>query len=137
MSYFSVDILTPYKVLARDVSADSLHIPTVRGEINVLPDHTHIITKLDTGILICKADSVEQKFMVTTGIVKVLKNKIIVLSQVAERSSEINIERARRALEKAKSKINGNEISGDEQLEKFRRKFARALIRTALAEESS
>lgn len=133
MSYFSVDVLTPYKVLAKEIPAESLHIPTTRGEINVLPDHTHLIAKLDTGVLTCKDSSCTQKFMVTTGIVKVLQGRITILAQVAERAEDINIERARKALEQAKSKINSDEILDHEQLEKFRRKLARALVRTELA----
>ena len=136
MSYFSVNILTPYKVLAKEIPAQSLHIPTTRGEINVLPDHTHLIAKLDTGILICKGPTHDQKFMVTTGIVKVLKDKVTILAQVAEREEDINIERARKAFDVAKSKINSDEILDDEQLEKFRRKLSRALVRTELASRS-
>ena len=133
MSYFSVNVLTPYKVLAKEIPAESLHIPTTRGEINVLPDHTHLIAKLNTGILICKGLSSHQEFMVTTGIVKVLKNEVTILAQVAERKEDINVKRARRAFDVAKSKIKSDEILDDEQLEKFRRKLTRALVRTELA----
>ena len=133
MSYFSVDILTPYKILAKDVPAEGLHIPTTRGEINVLPQHTHLISKLDTGILVCKDASGIQKFMVTTGIVKVLKDKITVLAQVSERAEDIDIDRARKALERARTKLGSDETLDDEQLEKFRRKLARAIVRTELA----
>ena len=133
MSFFSVNILTPHKVLAKDIPAESLHIPTTRGEINILPDHTHLIAKIDTGVLTCKGPSLHQRFMVTTGIVKVLKDKITILAQVAERAEEIDGERAKRAFEVAKSKISGDEILDNEQLEKFRRKLSRALLRTELA----
>ncbi|MCY4643630.1 MAG: ATP synthase F1 subunit epsilon [Bacteriovoracales bacterium] len=135
MAYFAVDVLTPYKVLAKNIPADGLFIPTTRGEINVLPHHTHIISQLETGILKCvsSSGSGEESFMVTTGIVKVLKNKITVLAQVAEKAQDIDVERAKKALEMAKSKISSGEILDDEQLEKYRRKLARALVRTTLA----
>ena len=132
MSYFSVSILTPYKVLARDISVQSLHIPTTLGEINVLPEHTHLIVKLDTGILTCHAPEQVYRFMVTTGIAKVLKNTITILTQVAERAEDIDIERARRALELAKSKLSGKDHLGDQDLDKFRRKLARAFVRQEL-----
>ena len=132
MSYFFVDIMTPYKVLAKDIAADSLHIPTVRGEINVLPGHTHIISQLETGILECHTSSGSKKFMVTMGTVKVLKKKVTLLVEVAERAEGIDVERARRALEKAHKRITGEEILDDEQLEKFRRKLSRAFFRIEL-----
>ena len=135
MAYFSVDILTPYKVLAKDVSADDLLIPTTRGEINVLPEHTHLISKLDTGVLVCREGTSLEKFVVTTGIVKILEKKITVLAEVAEKADEIDAERAQMALEKAQHKINSDEILDDQQLEKFRRKLVRALVRTQLAKQ--
>ena len=133
MAHFSVDIFTPYKILAKDVPAQSLHIPTTRGEINVLPEHTHLISKLDTGILVCKDASGDHKFMVTTGIAKILKRKITILAQVAERAEDIDVERARRAMERARHKIDDDEILDEEQLAKYRRKLSRALVRTQLA----
>ena len=50
MNYI-VDILTPDKVVAKEIEAASIKVDTVRGEINILPDHTHLITSLFTGLL--------------------------------------------------------------------------------------
>ena len=136
MSFFSVDVMTPYGVLGKDIPTESLFAPTVYGQINILPDHTHLISKLDTGILICKSSSGEErKFVVTTGIIKVLKKKITVLAQVAEKADEIDFDRARKALALAHDKINSDEILDDEQLTKFRRKLLRALVRIELVKK--
>ena len=51
MNYYTVEILTPSKIIAKKMPAESLLIPTTRGQINVLEDHTHIVTKLAPGIL--------------------------------------------------------------------------------------
>jgi F-type H+-transporting ATPase subunit epsilon len=51
MKYYTVDILTPSKIIAKNIPAESLLIPTVRGQINVLENHTHIVSKLSTGVL--------------------------------------------------------------------------------------
>ena len=51
MKYYTVDILTPSKIVAKNIPAESLLIPTIRGQINVLQDHTHIVSKLDTGMM--------------------------------------------------------------------------------------
>ena len=37
--------------MVRDLPADALIVPTTRGQINILENHTHIVTKLDTGWL--------------------------------------------------------------------------------------
>ena len=51
MTHFTVDILTPDKVVAKDMPAESLLVPSVKGQINILVDHTHIVSKLETGMV--------------------------------------------------------------------------------------
>lgn len=132
MSYFNVDIYTPNKIIAKDVPAETLHIPTVKGEINVLPEHTHLITKLDTGILKCHSGKTDQQFVVTTGIVKILGKSVTILAQVAEAADYVDSARAQAALEKSQAMLNGNETLSDADLEKYRRKLTRAKIRLSL-----
>jgi len=136
MNYFEVDILTPNRVLAKGIPAESLLIPTIRGQINVLPEHTHIIAKLDTGALTVfgSADDPDRHFSITTGICKVLNNKVTILSNVSEEYSEISAERAQTALENAQAKLASGTLIGDE-VEKFRRKVERAQIRIQLAKQ--
>lgn len=135
MSYFTVDIYTPNKVIAKGVPADSLHIPTVRGEIQILPEHTHLITKLDTGVLSCHQGKTDREFLMTTGIVKVLGKEVTILAQVAEPADYINSERAQKALEKSQSMLNGTETLSDFDIEKYRKKFIRANTRINLAKK--
>ena len=77
MGFYSVDILTPSRVVVKEMSADSLLIPTVRGQINVLPGHTHVIEKLDTGVLSLFDYEKEEYYVLTTGICKIFENRII------------------------------------------------------------
>ncbi len=132
MSHFTVDIYTPDKIVAKGVPADSVHIPTTRGLINILPNHTHLITKLDTGLLTCATGSQENQFVMTTGIVKVLGKQITVLAQVAEDAKYVDTARAEKALKLAKQKLSGNETLSDDDLEKYRRKLSRAFLRTSI-----
>jgi F-type H+-transporting ATPase subunit epsilon len=122
MNYFTVDILTPYKVVAKDIPAESLLIPTVSGQINVLPHHTHVITKLDTGTLSVfgGADDPDRFFTITTGICKVLEDKIVVLSNVSEEWIDIDVERAKQALDNARERLHSEALSDDE-IEKYQK----------------
>lgn len=80
MNYL-VDILTPDKVVATGIEAKSIKVETIRGEINILPDHTHLITSLFTGLLnVYDASGKNHFFTVSKGICKVLGNKITILS---------------------------------------------------------
>lgn len=138
MNYFTVDLLTPEKVVAKDIPCESLLIPTVRGQINVLPHHTHLINRLSTGVLSVfgGADDPDRHFSVTYGICKVLEDKIIIMSHTSEECHTINTERAQAALDNANSRLNSGEALSDQEIEKFQRKAERARLRIQLAEHS-
>lgn len=129
MSYFSVDILTPNSVLAKDLPAESLKIPTYNGEINVLREHTHIVTTLGTGVLSVEDKGRTQFFLLTSGMAKVLKNKVTILARAAEKAEDIDRKRAQVALQASLEKLNNLGALDDGELEKYRRKVARAEAR--------
>ena len=136
-NFFMVDILTPSKVIAKDVPVETLLVPTTRGQINILPEHTHVVTQLDTGTLSLfgGADDPDRHFHVTTGICKVLKNHITILTSVGEEDHEIDFERSERALQNALDHLNGHEVLDDDEREKFERKVERARLRIQMAKE--
>lgn len=138
MNYFTVDILTPYAVIAKDIPAESLLIPTVRGQINVLAEHTHIISQLETGhmSIFGGADDPTRSFHITTGICKVLKDKIMILTPAAEEDTGIDLTRAKEALENALEKLKTGDLD-DYEFEKFSRKAERARLRIQLSEENN
>ncbi|MBT3981995.1 MAG: ATP synthase F1 subunit epsilon [Bacteriovoracaceae bacterium] len=130
---FVVDILTPSKVIAQNLNAAELLVPTVRGQINILEDHTHIVSKLDTGVLTLVSNGVQDNYLITTGICKVLKDKIVILANVCEHSKEIDRERAQAALDQAEGKLSGDETLSEEEVIKYRRKRDRAYVRLKLS----
>jgi F-type H+-transporting ATPase subunit epsilon len=134
MNYYTVDILTPSKIIAKNLPAESLLIPTSRGQINVLEDHTHLVTKLSPGILSIfgGADYADRNFFVTVGVCKILENKVTILANTAEESSDVDVERAKLALTSAEEKLKQLDgLSIDEQ-EKYARKVERAKLRIQL-----
>ena len=136
MKQFTVDVLTPSRAVARNIPAQALLIPTSRGQINVLPDHTHVVTQLSTGMLSIfgGADDPDRHFTVTHGICKVLEDRIVILSNTSEEQHEIDLERATRALKFAEDKL-ANEALDEEDHLKFQRKAERAKLRIQFAKE--
>lgn len=136
MNYFTVDILTPSKIVAKNVPADSLLVPTIQGQINVLPNHTHIVSKLTTGMLTVfgGADYADRYFTITTGVCKVLEDKVIIMSNVSEESFEIDVDRAKEALKTAEERLKNTEGLSDEEIEKYSRKVERAKLRIQMAD---
>lgn len=135
-NFFTVDILTPYKVIAKDIPAESILIPTVKGQINVLPSHTHIVTKLSTGQLSVfgGSDDPDRHFTVSYGICKVLNEKVTILANTSEECAEIDAERAKLALKNAEERLNNSSNLSDDEIEKYRRKAERAKLRIQMAE---
>lgn len=136
MKYFTVDILTPSKIIAKGVLADSLLIPTVRGQINVLEDHTHIITKLAPGVLTVfgGADYPDRNFALSEGACKVLENKVVILANTAEESVDVDVERAKLALKNAEDHLKNTEGLTLEEIEHYQGKAERAKIRIQVGE---
>ena len=136
MKYFVVDILTPSKIIAKGIHAESLLIPTVRGQINVLRDHTHIVTKLADGVLTVFGgpEYADRSFAVSTGVCKLLDNKITILSHDALESTEVNLEKERLSLENAESRLKDTEGLTHEEVDEYLGKAERARLRIQLAE---
>jgi F-type H+-transporting ATPase subunit epsilon len=136
MKYYVVDILTPSKIIARNLPAESLLIPTVRGQINVLENHTHIVSKLATGALTVfgGADYADRTFAVSSGVCKILENKIVILANTAEESIGVNVERAKLSLKNAEEKLKNTEGLSAEEVDEYIQKAERAKLRIQLAE---
>jgi len=136
MKYFTVEILTPSKIIAKGIPAESLLIPTIRGQINVLENHTHIVTKLATGVLTVFGgpDYADRSFALSTGVCKVLENKIVILSNTAEESTDVDVERAKLALKNAEEHLKNPDGLSAEEIEKFQHKADLAKIRIQIGE---
>lgn len=130
---FKLNLYTPKGVVIRDLECNDIVIPTVRGEINILPEHTHILTELSTGILTAKTPNGVRNFSVTAGLCRVLADTVTILSFTSEKAEDVDIERAKSAKAKAMDRLSGKENLTDVDLIKFRRKLERAEMRIRAA----
>ena len=138
MNHYTVDVLTPSRVVVKDIPAESLLVPTIRGQINILADHTHFVTKLDTGVMSAfgGADDADRHFVLTTGLCKVLDGKVVIMAQTAEETSDIDVDRAEAALQMAQEKLEHPESLSDYEYEKYYRKAERAKLRIQMSQYS-
>ena len=133
MAAFKLNLYTPKGVVVRDLECSEIVVPTVRGEIDILPGHTHILTELGPGILTAKTSSGPRYFSVTAGLCRVMQDTVTILSFTSERAQDIDLDRAKAARAKAASRLAGGESLNDVELIKFRRKLERAEARIRLA----
>ena len=134
MSNFKLNIYTPNGVVVKDLACDELFIPTQNGEINVLKDHTHLITELGSGVLLAKGTSGDRHFAVHAGLAKILGTEVTILSSTSEKAEAIDVERAKAAKAKAESRLQNMEALTDVDYLKFQAKLTRANVRIKLAE---
>jgi len=73
-----LDIITPdKKVFSGDVS--SITVPGTKGIFQVLNNHAPIISTLSKGVVKYKTIEGEKTVSINSGVIEVLKNKIILL----------------------------------------------------------
>ncbi|MFN0085498.1 MAG: F0F1 ATP synthase subunit epsilon [Blastocatellia bacterium] len=99
-----LEIVTPEKIALREV-VDEVVVPGRDGELGIMPNHTPLISQLQTGILTYRQGNERRQLHVSGGFVEVLSDRVSVLSDVAERPEEIDLERAKRAKERAEKKL--------------------------------
>lgn len=123
-----LDIVTPEKK-AFSESVDSVTIPTLAGEVGILPNHVPLISALKPGVLSYSKDGAVQKMVVSGGFVEVGANTVSVLSDVAETAAEINADQARAELSEAeKALANSKDAIEDTQAEQERLGLAQARL---------
>jgi len=105
MKTIKFEIVTPERtVLKQEIL--QITVPTASGEITVLPDHIPLVSILKPGVIEVKmADNSLEIMSVSGGFIEVMKDKIVILADSAERAEEIDekkVEEARLRAEEAK-----------------------------------
>jgi F-type H+-transporting ATPase subunit epsilon len=117
---FKLEIVTPEKKVV-DTAAEEMQIPGKNGSLGILPGHAPLITELAVGEITFRENSGsgsgsggnEQRLAVAWGFAEVLPNKVTILAETAERPSEIDVERARKAKERAEQLLTSGDTSVD------------------------
>jgi F-type H+-transporting ATPase subunit epsilon len=113
---FKLEIVTPEKKVV-DTAAEEIQIPGKNGYLGVLPGHAPLITELAVGEITFRENSgsgsSEQRLAVAWGFAEVLPDKVTILAETAERPSEIDVERARKAKERAEQLLSSGDTSVD------------------------
>lgn len=101
MSLIKFEIVTPERVLSKEM-VKSITTPTQEGIITVLPKHVPLVGILVPGIIEYKKENDEIGMMsVSGGFIEVLRDKVVILADTAERADEIDLARAEEARKKA------------------------------------
>ena len=128
-----LEIVTPEKQVVDD-EAEIVMAPGILGEFGVLVHHTPFMTALEVGTIHYKDSSGKERFVfVSGGFAEALPNQVTVLAESAERRRDIDMERARFAMERAQNRLAATEDS-DIDFTRAKAALDRALHRIRLAE---
>ena len=100
----TLDIVTPYGHVFTD-EVDEIVATGSEGEFGILRDHVPFLTTLKIGILTYKKGSETGHFFVNWGYAEVGPDKVTILADSAEKSEEIDVERAREAMKRAEDRL--------------------------------
>lgn len=99
-----LEIVTP-QGLVFSKQVDEVTSAGSEGEFGVLPGHMQFITTLQIGMLTARIGNEYKFFFVSWGYAEVGPEKVLVLADSAEMSDEIDVDRAKAALERAKDRL--------------------------------
>ena len=127
-----LEVVTPEKEVVNEL-VQIVMAPGSLGEFGILAGHTPFMTSLNTGGIHFRDEGGKDQYVfVSGGFAEALPDKVTVLAESAEKTDDIDLDRAKAAMERAENRL---EDRSKEDIDFVRAKAAleRALIRIKLA----
>lgn len=127
----ALEVVTPDRRVVQD-AVEEVQVPGSQGYLGVLPGHTPLMTELGIGMLTYRKGTTTYYLTAIGGFVEVLADRVIVLAEQAERAEEIDVERAQKAMARARerlAKMHDPEVDW----ERAQTALERALVRVQVA----
>ena len=104
MAKTKLEIISPNK-LVYTADVDMLIVRSIGGDLGVMPNHAPLLAGLVPHAMKAIIDGAENLIAVSGGFIQVQDNKVIVLASAAELPIEIDINRAKKAYERANKRL--------------------------------
>ena len=122
-----LEIVTPEKQVVND-QAKIVMAPGILGEFGILPGHTTFLTTLKIGTLrYVDATGNERKVFINGGFAEALPDKVTILAESSERRKDIDVDRAKSAMDRAQKRIEQRDANID--IDRAKAALARAMHR--------
>ena len=134
MATFPCSLVTPERVVLEEELA-AVMLRTDFGDATYLAGHTPLVGAIVPGLVRFQhQDGTEERVAVHGGFVHVKNEGVTVLAPVAEREQDIDVDRARRALEAAEQSVaEADDPSATRQLVEAQAAQLRAQVRLQVA----
>jgi F-type H+-transporting ATPase subunit epsilon len=126
-----LEIITPERKVYED-DVDMVIAPGSEGYLGILPHHAPLLTGLGRGEFRVKKGGIEETLAVFGGFMDVRGDRVVVLTDIADRSDEIDEQREQEARERAQHALETATSAAEEA--RARALLERALVRVRVAE---
>lgn len=107
--------ITTHQQVVFDEDVDEIYSKSVQGEFGILPGHIPFTCALDIGVTKVIIDGKPEYFTTMGGVFQLVGNEALILTQSAERGSDIDIERAEEAKRRAEERLENESDTTDVQ----------------------
>lgn len=106
-------VITPERI-ELDTTCDSIQFITMDGYVGVLKDHAPMVAALGVGGLAFGAEGAANKeaMFVAGGFAEVRDNTVRIVTEASERPSEIDVDRASKAADRARERLDQGTVDG-------------------------
>lgn len=88
------------------MEVDQISVPAIDGYLGIMKSHAPLITILKEGIVtLFEKNKTPLHYFVSGGFLEVLDNTASILVEVVEKASEVDLERAQKAEERAQERL--------------------------------
>jgi F-type H+-transporting ATPase subunit epsilon len=105
-----LEVVTPDRLVVSE-EVDIVVAPGVEGQFGVLVNHIPFLSALEVGEMYYKKGGQTEFIFISGGFAEVTGKKVTILADSAERGKEIDIERAKRAKERAEKRLAMGKIA--------------------------
>ncbi len=131
-STIRLELVTPERLLLSE-DVDEVIAPGFEGEFGVLPEHTQFLCILNIGVLRYRKAGALHQVALGGGFAEVTPERVVVMAETAERAEEIDVERARRAKDRAEAELKTLSMDDDSYM-KATSALQRAIVRISAGE---
>ena len=103
MNTIQLEIVTPTRILDEG-QVSYVRCPGVDGSFGVMANHIEGIIVLDVGEVKVRKDSQDEYLSISGGYAEIMKDRLELLVESVEKSSEIDSERAEMSMERARTR---------------------------------
>jgi len=132
----TLEIVTPEGRVYND-AVDTVVIPTIEGEIGILPGHIPLLTQVENGELRASKGAQTQLLAVSGGFVQVEGDRVSVLAEFAMREEQIDEAAVQKAVERAQESLRNREKLDDTEVDRLEGVLRFAVVQMSLKKRKS